>query len=272
MTTGAFADSVKTTFRDLKLNGELVQADGESLEGSDVVLILHGTLGHSKMEVIETIQDLFAEEGMNSLAITLSLSKNDRTGFFSCEQAHYHQHETAALEIAHWVEWLKLHKVKRIHLLGHSRGGNQIINYYGNNTKHNGHVATLAPMMDSGKRSPAIENKLKIAEEKIEDGNPNALFDTDAFLHCEDSRVSAKSLVSYYGRDLLKDTPLALGEIKNPTLVITGSSDEVVPGLKERMTLKAPLHKTIVIDGAGHFFRDLYAEEVVENLMDWYSQ
>jgi len=47
----------------------------------------------------------------------------------------------------------------------------------------------------------------------------------------------------------------------HPTLVIVAGNDEVVPDLTRRLPSSV---KPIVIDGADHFFHDLYGEEAAE--------
>ena len=78
------------------------------------------------MEIISTLQSLFAENGISSLAINLSLGISNRpSSTYDCKTPHRHKHTDALKEIEAWLEWLKVAGTKQVVLLGHSRGGNQ---------------------------------------------------------------------------------------------------------------------------------------------------
>ncbi|HSJ47806.1 MAG TPA: alpha/beta hydrolase, partial [Gammaproteobacteria bacterium] len=61
-------------------------------------------------------------------------------------------------------------------------------------------------------------------------------------------------------------TPGLLPKIDKPVLVIAGSEDDVVPGLPERLAPMADKGdiELVTIDGADHFFRDFFADDMVE--------
>ena len=65
-------------------------------------------------------------------------------------------------------------------------------------------------------------------------------------------------------RAAISDT--LLQKIEVPVLVIAGSEDSVVQGLSGAMAGQAlkPGQQFAVVEGADHFFRDLYAYDVVE--------
>ena len=67
------------------------------------------------------------------------------------------------------------------------------------------------------------------------------------------------------------NTPYLLNKIKKPVLVFVGTEDTVVKGLDK---VVAPIAdgkkiKLVVIDGADHSFRDLYAEDLVDAIEDF---
>ena len=123
------AEEVRTDHQGLDVTGELSIASGKSLKQDGVVLLVHGSLGHDRMEIISAQQELLREAGINSLAITLSLGLNERRGMFDCSIEQDHRNEDAAEEIRSWVDWLKAQGVTNIVLAGHSRGGNQAAIY-----------------------------------------------------------------------------------------------------------------------------------------------
>jgi len=120
----ASAEEVKQPFNGLTLNANLDLAEGKTV-ADGVVLMTHGTLGHNGMEIIKTLQGLLKERGRSTLAITLSLGKDDRHGMYGCDGTHDHRHIDALDEIGAWLEWLKKKGAKDVVLLGHSRGGDQ---------------------------------------------------------------------------------------------------------------------------------------------------
>ena len=101
----------------LKLGAHLGTAEDTNL-ADGVVLITHGTLAHNRMEIIETMQMALAERGHNSLAITLSLGVDERSGMYDCEVPHTHKHTDAIDEIGLWLDWLKTQGAEKVDLDG----------------------------------------------------------------------------------------------------------------------------------------------------------
>jgi hypothetical protein len=158
--------------------------------GGRVVLIVHGTLGHKDMEVIEA-----------------------------------------------WIRWL---------------------------TEHGARTAILV--------APPVTSAI-ISEDvlpTIESGSPDDRLEGIDFLRCKNANVNASTYLSYYGPAANNDTIALLQKISLPTLVLSGSQDEVVPELASRMSeVKNPLVTHIEISGAGHFFRDLFMYDVVDSVIDF---
>jgi len=256
LTSVAPAGEVMLRHDGLSLNGQLVMARDSEL-AAGVILILHGTLGHNEMEIITTLQSLFAENDRNSLAINLSLDIDDRHGFFSCDDEHTHTQEDAVDELAAWTEWLHEAGAGEIVLLGHSRGGNQMARFIIDRAPKVAAAILIAPPAGDD-RAPGQVRMLQAAAE-------TARLSDVAFLHCKNATVSTESYLSYYGPDNRGDTVALLESIDLPVLVFAGSEDTVVPGLAEKMAMV--MQDNIVfekIDGADHFFRDLYSDDIVE--------
>jgi alpha/beta superfamily hydrolase len=91
------------------------------------------------------------------------------------------------------------------------------------------------------------------------------------FIYCAEATATAQSVVSYYAPDPRRDTPNLLSRINKPILIVAGSMDTVVEGLESRVAPLADGATTqlIVIEGADHFFRDLYADELVESALEF---
>ena len=84
--------------------------------------------------------------------------------------------------------------------------------------------------------------------------------------YCANTQASAEAIVSYHAPDKAMDTPHIIPRIQAPTLVIAGSEDTVYAGLIEKHERLADGERVqlLVIDGADHFFRDLYAEDMAD--------
>ena len=100
----------------------------------------------------------------------------------------------------------------------------------------------------------------------VADGKGDTLMDPVDFIYCEKTRATADAFVAYYGPDEDMDTPRLIPRIQAPVVVFAGSEDRVVAGLVEKTEPLADGQKVrlVVIDGADHFFRDLYSEDIAD--------
>jgi alpha/beta superfamily hydrolase len=85
------------------------------------------------------------------------------------------------------------------------------------------------------------------------------------------ARVTAASFLSYYDEEAPRGIEALIDAVPYPTLVIGGSEDQVTTGLAAAIEdhLDDPRIRYVEIDGADHFFRDLYAYDVVEAVQDF---
>ena len=258
----AFPDEVQIHDGDRLLNANLELAPGSSLEDG-VILMLHGTLGHKDMEIMAALQSVFLEYAYNSLAINLSLDIDDRHGFYPCERPHTHEYGDAHSELDLWLAWLAEQDAGDIVLLGHSRGANQITNYLLQSGSKIRAAILLAPSAGDGSKSAEVKANLDRARR-------NEWLNEVDFLHCKDTNVLGTSYVSYYGSPEQGNTPELLESIATPVLVFSGSHDLVVTGLAEKMEgLNNTRVRHLELDGADHFFRDLFAYDVVEETIKY---
>jgi pimeloyl-ACP methyl ester carboxylesterase len=267
----AVAAEVKIQHHGLTLNAQQELASGKTLKDG-VALILHGTVSHNRTELIEGLQKQLAERGHNSLAINLSLGRNDRHGAYDCALPSRHTHSDAVDEIGAWMAWLKTQGAGPVTLVGHSRGGNQIAWFAAERPSPAIHkVVLIAPQTwPVGYAATMYQKRYKTdlapLLARMSKADANALIGSTDFLYCAKTQVSAGSFVNYYTEDRRFDTPSLLGKIKAPVLVIAADVDEVVPGLIEAVQAKADGTRVQlkVLSGADHFFRDLYTEDAVE--------
>jgi pimeloyl-ACP methyl ester carboxylesterase len=271
---GATANEVSITLDGLRLNGELNMAL-ESHSDGPMVLIVHGTLAHNSVEIVTTLQELLADEDLNSLAINLSLGLDDRHGSYECSAPHQHRHQDASKEISAWIEWLKKQGTEKVIVVGHSRGGSQVASYSQQADSSVIGQVLVAPMTWSAKyAAEAYESRyqqslasiLTIAHEQQGVWMP----DKTSFIYCEDApKVSVESFLSYYEPTETLNTPDLLITTTLPTVVIAGSEDKVIKDLPQQMArLDLPAVDFLIIDGADHYFRDLYADDVVEAMLN----
>ena len=195
---------------------------------------------------------------------------------YDCATPHTHRHTDAVAEIGAWLEWLKKQGAGKVALLGHSRGGNQTARFAAvTDDPAVAAVILIAPQTWSEAYATAdyqerygkpLAPVLEKARGLVEAGKGDTLMDPVDFIYCEQTRATAAAFVSYYTPDSNMDTPSLITDIKPPVLVIAGSEDTAIKGLPEKVEpLADGKHvQLMVIDGADHFFRDLYSEDIAD--------
>lgn len=271
----ATGETVKLKHEGLSLNANL-ETTGADWQKGPVVLMTHGTLAHGGMEIMQALQTALKDRGMSSLSITLSLGLDNRQGMYDCATPHTHRHTDAVDEIGAWLAWLQSQGAAKVALLGHSRGGNQTARFAAAHADAPlTAVILVAPQTwDAGyaaedyqkRYGKPLEEPLAHARQLVADGKGNAMLEHVDFMYCADTSASAAAFVSYYAADQRMDTPRLIGEIEAPVLVVAGGEDDTVKGLVEKMQPLADGAgvQLKVVDGADHFFRDLYAEDVAD--------
>jgi pimeloyl-ACP methyl ester carboxylesterase len=267
--TAARADPVAVRHGGLTLNGNLESVSAGGL-GDGVVVLVHGTLAHHGMEIMATLQALLRERDVNSLAVTLSLGRSGREGMYDCATPHTHRREDAVAEIGAWLDWLAARGAGPVVLAGHSNGGNQAARYaVAHPTRVAGLVLIAPSTFDAGRQAAAYERRygvpLALVMDEARAAGEAAWLEDTGFLYCGQSRVTAGSFLSYYADDGLRDTPSLLTRIDLPTVVIAASADDTVPDVPARARAHLDDDTTlVVVEGADHFFRDLFAEDVAD--------
>ncbi len=268
--SSAASDPLSIEHDGIILNGKLVLASEQTV-ADGVVLLVHGTMAHHAMELVEAQQALLADRGWSSLAVTLGLGLSDRQGFLDCGVEHRHRHEDAISEISAWRQWLEENGAAWVVLMGHSRGGNQVaraaLSTAGGRLLG---LVLLAPMVWDfetvaeaylARYGRALEGILSQAA-----GLPaEQAMAGVGFLSCPEARVAAGSFLSYYADDSKKDTPSLLPKISVPTVVIAAEEDRVVPNLAQRTAAVVDADtQFVMIEGAGHMFLDFFAEDAAD--------
>jgi pimeloyl-ACP methyl ester carboxylesterase len=233
---------------------------------------------HQTSDLPTYLQDLVDYEDYSSLNISLSLGMDDRQNFIDCETTPIiaGTHEQSVDELKLWFDWLASQGHKRFILVAHSRGGAQASLFW-HTFKYKGleQLVLIAPAThDQTRVSASYENRYskplapKLAFFKAMENKTDALTET-AILYCIFANVSAEAFLSYYSPFPNKHTPDLLKDIGIPTTVFLGTEDYLSDRFMEYADefSENNLVKTHWIDGADHFFRDLYADEIIEEVI-----
>ena len=262
----------------IKLNGEL----SSSNQNTSAFLIVHGTRGHKGMEIIKTLSSRLHEEGYTVLSINISYGFHNRKDeFLSCNIKHNHNEHESVGEIIAWYNYLVSKGYNKINFIGHSRGGFNIMQALSiiNNKEINSFL--LAPFIDTyiGTKT-YYEEELGIPYELIIK-SPDNYYLADRykpinFLFCENVNVSSQTFGSYlnYSRNKL-DYPFTfnildlINESTFPVTIFSGTDDEItMDNYKIYKKIKKSNVKAITLEGGGHFFRDLYLEDVIDIIIE----
>jgi pimeloyl-ACP methyl ester carboxylesterase len=194
---------------------------------------------------------------------------------YDCAHPHRHLHSNAMNEIAFWVDWLKAKGAGPIAVAGHSRGGNQTAWYAAEAIDPAVEkVVLIAPATWTAERSASgferqfgapLEPLFDKAQALVAAGKGDTMMDVPGFVYCRNAKVAAATFVDYYKNEPRRDSVGLLAKIKRPVLVVGATEDTAVPDLVGRMRMVELAHvRYVEVDGAGHFFRDLYGEDVAD--------
>ncbi len=277
----AAAEEVTLEHLGLELTGNLETIPGKSLKSEPVVLLVHDSLGHGRMELMAALQDGLRDLGLNSVAITLGLGLDMRHGMFDCALEQDHRHEDAVEEIAAWVRWLKEKGASAITVAGHGRGANQAALYAINKLdKAVKRVVLISPLMQTEEKAESeyrarfgksLRQELAKAEELVAKEAGNQLVNVPGFLNCKQVQVTAGAFANYYGANEKFKTTNLLQSIKIPVLIAEGDADPDLGEIKAAQAEFAAL-KTVtltVIPGADQEFRDLGADELAKKIKEF---
>ena len=274
----ALAEEVRIRHQTIDLIGNLQSPGGKPLGADGAMLIIHGTLAHHGMEIIVSLQRALEAQGIASLAITLSLGVDARRGMFDCSGLHDYTQRSTGGEINAWVAWLQARGAGRVTLAGHSRGAGTVVERA---------AAGLHPLVDrllllaplSDTHAELAENYRRSyggdldaliagAKRSVAMGDANAVLAAPGFLMCKGARVTAATFLEHYAGDPAQATLGRLKRLRLPVLVVAAGADSIAPKVAERTTAAAPgPHVELaVIEGADHFFRDLFMDDLVDRM------
>ncbi len=262
----AVAEPVQIKPAALRLNGNLEIPAGKSMSDG-VALVVPDALSHHGHETIAALQAHLKDDGVATLAITLSLGIDDRKGARACEVPHAYTMADTGGELDRWIEWLQLNGARSIDLIGFSRGGAE--------------VAVMAAQRRALHRivllAPAFATSAELAEsyartfgqplKPVLDAARAAPLETRPvdFLSCRHAPVTGAAFVDAY-----REIPAEITtEIPQPVLVMIAGSDEIVPDLDKKLPAAV---RRVVIEDSGHFFQDLYGEDAADAIADFLTE
>lgn len=124
--------------------------------------------------------------------------------------------------------------------------------------------------------TPQVSDKiiapvLEKAQRLVKDGKGGKILTHTDFLFCSNTSVTADTFVSYYGPGYgpgpRLDTAYMIPKIRRPILVVRVGDDGIVINDKKFLSLAdGNCGQVTVVEGANHFFRDLYVDEAVDKI------
>ncbi len=276
-------------FKGLDLLGNIEIANGKSLKKHGAVLIVHGTLGHHRMEPVASLQNALKLQGVNSLAVTLSLGLDQRKGMYDCAIEQDHRHVDAVEEIAAWLGWLKEQGAKKIALMGHERGASQVALYMTGKKalkplKIVKRIVLLSPLIWSDEKAGAdylrlskipLDGVLAKAKGYIDGNEENTLLEGVTFLDCGQARVTASAFIDYYSPNPKFNTPSLLKSISVPVLILVGSEDREIEDLTLELEKSGALNRKNIqvkqVNGADHLFLPPHISQLSDEVRVFFS-
>ena len=254
----------------------------KNLQNDSVYMIVHGTRGFKTMEIIKSLEEKIFIKGHDVLSVNLSYGVTNRgDSFLSCDIVHTHSEHQSVREIINWYQYLLSNNYKRITLVGHSRGGFNIMQaaeLIGNKDLE---LHLLAPIVDTyeGTRE-YYTGEHNLPYDKVIQNNDEYIiserYPSINFLFCEDAKVSSSTFRSYLDfSENRSKYPFTFNILKllhksnNNVSIYSGSADEI---LFDSYKVFESIDKTniahYIIDDGDHFFRDIYLDDVIDLMFD----
>ena len=261
----------------IKLNNLNAHYLSQDTKSESIFIILHGTRGHKNLELISMLRESLNDNGFDSISINLSYGiKNRKDDFLPCDIEHKHLVSDSLNEIKAWYDHSIKLGYKKIHLIGHSRGGSDMLNFY-EKLDHTDKsiidlVFLLAPSSDSNEDH--LQKYMEDYQIDIKSIDDDDILKIN-FLGCNDAQVNGISFKSYYYNFDNMSTIDALKTTTANTHVITASEDNIVPLTHEKVKISEELNENVKlyrVDGADHFFRDFYFDDLFEIVLDKIEQ
>ena len=178
-------------------------------------------------------------------------------------------------EIRLWYDYVLKKNYKNIYLIGHSRGGLDIMYFYKTLDADKKipikSLFLLAPIFNNWDQEiRKIEKKYNINVNSLL-GKPDQKLEID-FLGCQNITVNSKTFLSYYVPSRAPDYQKVnleknLYKTSAQIYIITASEDNIAEDTHKLAIPIAKNKKNIeldIIEGSDHFFRDFYFDDLLD--------
>ncbi len=260
-TSFSFAESVQlTTASNKKVIATYLQGD----DNSNPVLILHGFLQTKEFPTIERLATSLNDSGYTVVNPTLSLGLSNRKQSLPCEAIHTHSLDSEAEELGQWIEWLYEKTGKPVTLIGHSSGGQVILNYMENSNAKFVNHSILISLSYYASGPEARENKSHAEKAQSAIKQNSNLLDTYALNYCETYPTYARNFLSYYNWNIDKTSSM-ISKFNKQLSIILGTGDKRIDN-NWRQQLQNIHSNTHLIEGANHFFDQTHEFDLVDTV------
>ena len=269
--TLSYAQTISHHIKSVNIEAEAdyIRADIEK----PAVVIIHGFLTTNKFHTIGSMAKALQDEGFSTLTPTLTLDINKRKSSIKCNSVHTHTLEKDILEIKEWVEWLKSKGHKKVIVVGHSSGSQELLeflNKYPSPTIQGAVFTSLFYLR--GKELGTLDNEVVFAEDLMakKENRPSKY----SFLFCKNNYLATpESYLSYMKLD--RNYVLSLLQNLNvPSYTIMGSADKRYLSVGENWLtdLENTGTNLITVDGANHFFSSEHEFDLQDHLVEIIKQ
>jgi len=260
-----YAEVVNQPIEAINIDAEADYVRGEA--DKPAVLIVHGFLTTNKFHTVIAMAKALQDEGYTTLTPTLTLDITKRKNSIKCNSVHTHTLEKDVLEIKDWNDWLISQGHKKVILVGHSSGSQEILEYL--NTQEIPHIVGsvfTSLFYLNGKELGTIQSELDFANNLIKKNQSRPSKYT--FLFCKNNYYATpESYLSYMKLD--RDYVLeSIRSLKTPNFTIMGSADKRYLSVGENWLpeLQDAGTKLITVDGANHFFSSEHEFDLQDHL------
>jgi pimeloyl-ACP methyl ester carboxylesterase len=229
------------------------------------VLLLHGFLQTHQFPTIFRLTEALHAEGYTVLAPTLTLGVPHRKQSLACEAIHTHTLDADADEIKTWLDWLSRQGHTSVHLIGHSMGSTNLLNFV---TRHRhpavqkliGVSLSEARLLLSAKARKTLEQNLR---QRL------ARADRDLIEHplgfCKQYRGTPASLLSYVEWSPERILKSLTRKSIPQAYIMGGHDDRLEPGWIPR--LKETGRPVAIIAGANHFMDGAHEFDLLDEVL-----
>jgi esterase/lipase len=232
------------------------------------ILIVHGFLTTNKFHTVIAMAKALQDEGYTTLTPTLTLDISKRKNSIKCNSLHTHTLEKDVLEIKDWNDWLVSQGHKKVIMIGHSSGSQEMLEFLNTQNTSNiiGTVFTSLFYLN-GKELGTLQNELDYARDLLlkKQNRPHKY----SFLFCKNNYYATpSSYLSYMklDRNYVLDS---MKKLKMPNYTIMGSADKRYLSVGENWIteLKESGTELIMVEGANHFFSSEHEFDLQDHLV-----